>query len=263
VKQHQGSDDIGSAPTWEASTAVPADTLAARPSVVAEPPKAPAHVLQAEAISRFDPPYHLLEPLPRSVWLPVLITAAGTRENRLAHGRQWLEALNSGLLPEALAHFGESDACAALRATVGELQLPALARGVPTLAEQVLRTLLWHLDRIPDLQPRLSRAQAVAQAVAEFRDAWRIDTAGLEDELALLRDLADGAHLRWDALRGQLRSREWQAARQAADRLAELPAVVALLDRLGRSAARPSAPQRRAPQPRDTPQRDPHPRRAG
>jgi hypothetical protein len=26
------------------------------------------------------------------------------------------------------------------------------------MAEQVLRTLLWHLDRLVDLQPRLSRA---------------------------------------------------------------------------------------------------------
>jgi uncharacterized protein with von Willebrand factor type A (vWA) domain len=257
VKQHQASGDSVPAQTLDAPTPAQADNSTVRPPVGAEHANASTPVLQAEATNRFDHPYHQLEPLPRGVWLPVLITAAGTREDRLAHGRHWLEALNFGRLPEAHAHFGEPDACTALRAIVGELQLPALARGVPTLAEQVLRTLLWHLDRIPDLQPRLSRAQAVAQAVAEFREAWRIDTAGLEDELALLRDLADGAHLRWDALRGQLRSREWQAARQAADRLAELPAVVALLDRLGRSAARPSAPQRRAPQPRDTPQRAP------
>jgi len=267
VKQHQASGDRVPAQTLDAPTPAQADNSTARPPVGAEHANASTPVLQAEATNRFDHPYHQLEPLPRGVWLPVLITAAGTREDRLAHGRHWLEALNFGRLPEAHAHFGESDACTALRAIVGALQLPALARGVPTLAEQVLRTLLWHLDRIPDLQPRLSRAQAVAQAVAEFREAWRIDTAGLEDELALLRDLADGAHLRWDVLRGQLRSREWQAARQAADRLAELPAVVALLDRLGRSAARPSAPQRTRPAPsrpaRAPPQGRPPPRRAG
>ncbi|MEI8266018.1 MAG: VWA domain-containing protein [Betaproteobacteria bacterium] len=191
------------------------------------------------------------------MWLPVLVTAAGTREERLNHGEQWLQALERGHLPEAVAHFGEPDACNRLRAIVGELGLPSLARGVPTLAEQVLRTLLWHLDRLPDLQPRLSQAQAVAQVVAEFREAWRIDTAGLEDELALLRDLADSAHLRWDALRGQLRSREWQAARQAADRLAELPSLVALLERLGRSAARPGPPPRPAAQAQEATQRLP------
>jgi uncharacterized protein with von Willebrand factor type A (vWA) domain len=205
----------------------------------------------------FDAPYDQLGALPRPVWLPVLITAAGSREQRLAHGRHWLEALQAGVLPNMPSDFGEPDACTALRAIVGELGLPALARGVPTLAEQVLRTLLWHLDRLPDLQPRLSQAQAVAQVVAEFREAWRIDTAGLEDELALLRDLADGAHLRWDALRGQLRSREWQAARQAADRLAELPSLVALLERLGRSAARPGPPPRPAAQAQEAAQRLP------
>jgi uncharacterized protein with von Willebrand factor type A (vWA) domain len=207
--------------------------------------------------SRFDPPYHRLEPLPRAVWLPVLVTAAGQREQRLDHARFWLDALNEGLLPEAHTHFGEPDVVADLRAAVGELGLPALARGVPTLAEQVLRTLLWHLDRIPDLQPRLTRAQAISQVVGEFREAWRSDTAGLEDEMVLLRDLADGAEMRWDQLQGQLRSREWQAARQAADRLGGLPVVAALLQRLGRSAPRPGAPPRRTPAPEDTPARQP------
>ena len=133
------------------------------------------------ATGRFDTPYDRLEPLPREVWLPVLTAAAGTREQRLDHGRHWLDARHHGTLTEAHAHFGEPDA--------------TLARGVPTLAEQVLRTLLWHLDLIPDLRPRLDRAAAVAQAVDAFREAWRVDTAGLDDEMVWLRDLADGAEL--------------------------------------------------------------------
>ena len=205
-----------------------------------------ASAAAADPVGRFDPPYDRLDELPRSVWLPVLISAAGSREQRLAHGLAWLQALDQGELPPAAAHFGEADATHALRTVVGELGLPALALGVPTLAEQVLRTLLWHLDRIPDLRPRLSRSEAVAQVLAEFREAWRIDTAGWEEEMVLLRDLADGAHLRWDTLRGQLRSREWQTARRAAERLAELPAVVALLERLGRSVPRPLLQPRRA-----------------
>ena len=174
MKPHQASGDSVWAQTLDAPNPQQAENSTARPALGAEPASAPAQVLQVEATNRFDRPYHQLEPLPRSVWLPVLITAAGTREDRLDHGRHWLEALELGILPEAHAHFGEPDACTALRAIVAELHLPALARGVPTLAEQVLRTLLWHLDRIPDLHPRLSRAQAVAQAAAEFREAWRI-----------------------------------------------------------------------------------------
>jgi uncharacterized protein with von Willebrand factor type A (vWA) domain len=189
----------------------------------------------------FDRPYDRLEPLPRSVWLPTLTAAVGSREDRLDTAAAWLRSLQAGELPAA-ADFGDAAACAPLRQAAGELGLPALARGLPSLAEQVLRTLLWHLDLTVDLQPRLTRAQAIAHAAAEFRAAWAVETAGLEEDLALLRDLTDGAHLRWDQMRGQLRSREWQAARRAAERLAAMPDLVALLLRLGRRevSVRPS-----------------------
>jgi uncharacterized protein with von Willebrand factor type A (vWA) domain len=182
----------------------------------------------------FDRPYDRLEALARSVWLPALTAAVGGREDRLDDAAIWLQSLQAGRLPPAPADFGDPAACAPLRQAVGELSLPALSSGVPALAEQVLRTLLWHLDLLVDLQPRLTRAQAIAHAAAEFRTAWVAETAGLEDDLALLRDLADGAHLRWDQMRGQLRSREWQSARRAAERLAAMPELVALLQRLGR-----------------------------
>jgi uncharacterized protein with von Willebrand factor type A (vWA) domain len=97
-----------------------------------------------------------------------------------------------------------------------------------------VRTLLWHLDHALDLQPRLTRAQAIAQVAQAFEAAWQHETQGLEADLALLRDLSGGAHLRWDELRGRLRSREWQAARRAAERVAALPQIEALLRRLGR-----------------------------
>jgi uncharacterized protein with von Willebrand factor type A (vWA) domain len=205
----------------------------------------------------FDAPYDRLAALPRPVWLGTLISAVGTREQRLDHGAAWLAALDRGELPAAAFDFGATDAVAPLRAIVGELGLPALACGVPTLAEQVLRTLLWHLDRLVDLQPRRPRAEAIAQVVDEFRAAWRLDTAGLEEEMLLLRELADGAHLQWDQLAGQLRSREWAAARRAAERLAELPQLAALLERLGRSTPRPAAPRRRAPRPHEAAARQP------
>lgn len=205
----------------------------------------------------FDHPYDRLAALPRPVWLPALITAAGTPEQRLADTGAWLAALVAGQLPRRACDFGTADAVAPLRAIVGQLGLPALARGVPTLAEQVVRTLLWHLDRLNELQPLLSRAAAIARIGAEFRDAWRLDTAGLEQELLLLRELADGAHLRWDQLTGQLRSREWQTARRAAERLARLPALAELLQRLGRGAMRPAAPRRPADRSGHAPKRVP------
>jgi uncharacterized protein with von Willebrand factor type A (vWA) domain len=199
--------------------------------------------------SPFDRPYDALEALPRTVWLPTLVAAVGTRERRLSDVRGWLSALQAGELPDTQLDFGDPSSLAPLRAAVGELALPSLARGVPSLAEQVLRTLLWHLDRIVDLQPRLTREQAVAQVSTEFREAWKTDTAGLDSELQLLHQLADAAHLQWDRLGGQLRSREWQTARRAAERLQRLPALAALLQRLGRSEPRPTAPPRPRPEP--------------
>ncbi len=188
----------------------------------------------AEGSIGFDTPYDRLQELPRAVWLPTLVSAVGARDARLDDVRQWLAALNVGALPEISADFGDAAAAAPLRKVVGELDLPALARAAPALAEQVLRTLLWHLDHALDLQPRLTRAQAIAQVAAEFRDAWKQESTGLEADLALLRDLCGDANLRWDELRGRLRSREWQQARRAADRLATLPEIDALLQRLGR-----------------------------
>lgn len=196
-----------------------------------------------------DPPFHRLADLPRALWLPSLVASAGTPAARLDHARAWLTALQAGQLPPAEADFGDAEASAPLRAVVGELGLPGLARGLPALGEQVLRTLFWHLDRLVDLQPRLGRAQAIAQVRDEFHAAWQLQTQGLEDELALLQGLGDLAHLRWDALRGRLNSRPWAAARRASDWLLQLPELAALVQRLGRTERWPEAGAAPSPPP--------------
>jgi len=164
------------------------------------------------------------------------------------HAARWLAALDEGELPGADADFGDAEATAPLRCVVGELALAGLAKGTPALAEQVMRTLLWHLDRIVDHQPRLTRTQAIAEVSAEFRTAWQVETTGMEDSLALLQGLGEFSDLSWDVLRGHLRSRPWQEARAAADRLAQLPALAELIQKLGRDER--SASAERAPQTR-------------
>ena len=191
-----------------------------------------------------DSPYHLLEPLPRGLWLPVLVTSAGERSRRLVDSAGWLGALQRGELPAAALDFGDAQASAPLREAVAALGLPGLCRAAPALAEQVLRTALWHMDRIVDLQPRLARAEAVAEVARAFRDEWQVQTQGLEDEMALLQGLGDLAELRWDELQGALRSREWQAARRASEWLAQLPELAELVRRLGRSERAVAAPAR-------------------
>lgn len=198
-------------------------------------------------MSDVDRPYDRLAVLPRGLWLPALVASAGERGQRLADAQAWLAQLQAGLLPPAQADFGDAAASAPLRAAVGELGLPALAQGVPALAEQVLKTLLWHLDRIADLQPHLDREAAIARTAQDFRDVWVLESVGIEEQLALLRGLGDLAQLRWDELRGQLGSRPWQAARRASDWLLQLPALVALIRRLGREERAVAMPPSRPP----------------
>ena len=191
--------------------------------------------MQAPAVRDLDAPYELLQPLPRAVWLPSLVASAGEPRARLRDTRVWLQALQAGELPPVQADFGDAAAVLPLRSVVGELALPALARGVAALGEQVLRMLLWHLDRIVDHQPRLGRDEAIAEVTREFREAWTLQSAGLEESLALLKGLGELAQLRWDELSGHLRSRPLAVARRAAELLQQLPELNALIERLGRS----------------------------
>jgi uncharacterized protein with von Willebrand factor type A (vWA) domain len=194
-----------------------------------------------------DSPYHHLADLPRTLWLPAVINSSGAPAQRLDDLTHWRSALDAGALPIAAADFGDAQALAPLRAAVGELGLPALTRARPALMEQVIRTLLWHLDALIDRPPSQSRRQAIAAMVADFSAEWRREKGDWEQLLALLPDLGDLAHLRWDELRGLLQSREWREAERLAALLRARPDLVALIERLGREqrhvAALPAAPR--------------------
>lgn len=212
---------------------------------------APAPASASAPTPPLDAPFDQLAVLPRTLWLPALITSVGTPAERLPDAEIWRQALLAGTLAPPQADFGDAQASAPLRQVIGELDLPALSRATPALAEQVLRTLLWHLDRIADHQPRLSRADAIAQVVADFRAAWQLESSGLEESLALLQSLGDASHLRWDALRGHLNSRPWRETQRIHAWLQQLPQLVELIRRLGR-AERSSQPL--PPPPAETPQ---------
>lgn len=196
-------------------------------------------------------PWHQAAALPRALWLPGFTCSAGSADVRLRDLLAWHGALVRGELPAADQDLGAADVLLPLREVVGELDLPALARGVPAVAEQVLRTLLWHLDRIANLQGPggcATRDEAITLTTADFRAAWQLQKLSLEPELALLRQWADTGALRWDELQGQLHRREWQAARRAAERLLQLPELLQLIQRLGRREPAPEAQARHAPQ---------------
>ena len=206
--------------------------------------------MPTESPATLDAPYDRLAALPQPLWLPALVASCGDTAQRLADIARWREALLAGGLPPPDADFGDAQAIGALRQAVGLLELPAVCRGVPAATEQLLRTLLWHADRIVDLQPALGRADAVAQVVAEFSAEWQLLKGDWERMLALLQGLGDlSALASWDALRGRLHSRPWQEAERLSALLARLPALVALIRRLGRSERAIDVPLPPAAQP--------------
>jgi uncharacterized protein with von Willebrand factor type A (vWA) domain len=196
-----------------------------------------------------DTPYDRLRDLPRELWLPGLVACAGDCARRLRELRGWQAALLDGELPDPALDFADAQALAPLRAAVGELGLPALCRGSAAMTLQVLRTLLWHLDRIVDHLPRLSRTDAIARVAAGFRAEWTFEKAGWEELLALLQGLGDLPTRRWDELHGRLNSREFREAQRISALLPHLPALAELIRRLGRAQPHPGAPPARRPQP--------------
>jgi uncharacterized protein with von Willebrand factor type A (vWA) domain len=194
-------------------------------------------------LAAVDRPYDRLAALPRELWLPTLISAVGRSEARLEHVHGWLCALEAGELPAAALDFADPEALRPLRQAIGELGLHELARGVPAAAQQVLRTALWHLDRLIDRPAEASRDAAIAEMVEAFRAEWTLLRADWEHLLALLQDLGELATLRRDALHGRLARREWHEAQQLAALLTRNPALVALIAALGRGLPREAPPQ--------------------
>jgi len=197
----------------------------------------------------FDAPYSQLQALPRTLWRGGLVTSVGDRGARLADCAAWLGALLQGELPQPETDFGDAAAVRPMRDAVGRLGLPGLCLGTPAVAEQVLRTMLWHLDRIASLQPRDTRAAAITQVAADFHAEWQFEMGGLEERLKLLQTLGSRQHLSWADLRGQLDNRDWQAAQRASAWLQQLPQLQALIRQLGRaerSAQLPPQPQAEA-----------------
>jgi uncharacterized protein with von Willebrand factor type A (vWA) domain len=176
--------------------------------------------------------------LPRSLWLGSLINSQGSLEPRLRSLQGLREALLAGAVPDPASECWPDPALAAgLHAILLELGLPGLCRDHDELTDQLLGSMLWHLDLIVDYVDRGdSTDAAIARALAAFAEDWQ-ERRGLLDELEAVFGTTGNVlkNTRWDQLRGLLASDGWQEAVRIRRLLDALPALSDVLRRLGRT----------------------------
>jgi uncharacterized protein with von Willebrand factor type A (vWA) domain len=178
------------------------------------------------------------ESLPRSLWLGSITNSQGALEPRLQGVQGLRDALLAGRLPDAATMGWPDPALArAVHATLLRLELPALCQRYMELADQVVSSMLWHLDRIVDHVDRGDSAEAAAhRALGEFADDWRERRRLVEvlvEVLGNVGSLLENAN--WDLLAGMLASEGWLEVVRIRGLLAALPELTALLQRLGRA----------------------------
>lgn len=183
-----------------------------------------------------------LASLPRSLWLGAMINSQGSLETRLGALRGLREGLLAGGVPDADSACWPDGALAeGLRAILRELGMPALCRDHDELTDQLLGSMLWHLDLIVDYVDRGDGTDAAtARALAAFAEDWR-ERRGLLEELeavfGTMGNVLKNTH--WDQLRGLLASDGWQEVLRIRRLLEALPGLSDVLRRLGRT--RPAA----------------------
>lgn len=125
-------------------------------------------------ISEFPPPLLFerreaalasLEALARKLWLGATINSQGRLGTRLDALVACRKALVTGGLPvgDALA-WPDASLGGPLAEVMAELGLPAFCKDKAELTDQVVGSLLWHLDRIVDFQDRAPRNRRRSRA---------------------------------------------------------------------------------------------------
>lgn len=182
-----------------------------------------------------------LDRLPRGLWLGGLVNSQGALPARLDALEQWRDALLAGCdAPATEVDWPPAPLATELSASLGELGLPGFCHGQDELTELVLRSLLWHLDLIVDYIDRGDPAAAAAtRALQSFAADWQ-ERCGAMDELTeVFGDIADLVkNMRWDMLRGILRSQGWGEVVRIRRLLERLPELSRIIRQLGR--ARPT-----------------------
>ena len=211
------------------------------------PPPAPGGAQGAGSPTpepRFDPLAleARLEPLDRMsrrLWLPAIVNCQGHPILRLrAVAASRARLLAGGSAMDASEGWPPADAAAAFGDACDALRLGEVSRGSEEVADQVLRSLLWHLDRVALFEARMARPQALARCAQAFRDDWEPMVEEFREVLRVFDSLDGIANFaRWTEIRGLLRSEAWQQVLAARERIERMPQLAELIRRIGRARA--------------------------
>jgi len=191
-----------------------------------------------------------LDALPRGCWLPAIVNNEGDPFDRIGHMadwyRQWIEGGSPSREAGTAGPDGGSqhrkglpeDIVKAFLSSVERARLQETCRHQPAVAEQLLRSLLWHIDQVARRCDAVPRSEAVAQAVAAFESEW-VERGEVLREVMRLFESLDGVldPARWSELQGLLRSESWQQVLAALELVATMPRLAALIRSLGRARA--------------------------
>jgi uncharacterized protein with von Willebrand factor type A (vWA) domain len=186
--------------------------------------------------TRFEP----LDRMSRRLWLPAIVNTEGTPVERLeALAAARLRLLAGGAVFERGARWPDEDAAEIFGAVCARLGLGEVARASEEVTDQVLRSVLWHLDRVALLRRRMDRPAALQLCAQAFFDDWEPSVEELRAVLRVFESLDGIANFaRWSEMRGLLHSEAWQQVLAARERIERIPRLSQLIRRLGR--ARPS-----------------------
>jgi uncharacterized protein with von Willebrand factor type A (vWA) domain len=196
-------------------------------------------------LDALDAPLNVLDSLPRGLWLGALANGVGEPYSRVAFVAHARAALLKGQLPAAknASNTFENSFKTGFRDAIAELGLAQFSIDKPDTADQVLRTLFWHADRIAQYQDQLGDTPAAAQsrAVLAFAEEWQ-DTVETWQEVYAIFDSIGGLDPAADpgALKGVLARAGWQEVKHVHAMVRAMPELKKLIASLGRSVPRPA-----------------------
>lgn len=186
---------------------------------------------------RLEAPLAPLDRLPRGLWLGTLAHSLGALVPRLEEIERLRLALIAGRAPDPGAPWPRPPLARGLAAAFRALDLARHCGGDEALTDLVLRSLLWHLDRIVDLVDRgASPGDAEAIALEAFAADWKERCGELDELVEVLGPLGDLLkNARWDMLRGLLKSSGWREVVRIRRLVERLPDLVRVIRQLGRA----------------------------